>query len=126
MRQSQRAMAETFHAHYVSLHVRVSNTAALHLYRNTLGFSVDKVEAKYYADGEDAYSMRIELADLKETLRDEEEQIFGSEGVDEGDPVGSEAKAVDKEKKKKVKVGRNKGVVDLVEKNEAAATAAAA
>ena len=90
MRQSQRAMAETFNAHYVSLHVRVSNNAALHLYRETLGFTVDKIEAKYYADGEDAYSMRIELADLKEQLRDEEEEIFGSEGLDEGDAVGSE------------------------------------
>ena len=116
-------MAETFNAHYVSLHVRVSNTAALHLYRNTLGFTVDKVEAKYYADGEDAYSMRIELADLKEQLRDEEEEIFGSsEGVDEGEAVGSEgAGAGEKAKKQKVKVGRGKGVVDLVEKNEAAA-----
>lgn len=84
-------MAETFNAHYVSLHVRVSNNAALHLYRETLGFTVDKIEAKYYADGEDAYSMRIELADLKEQLRDEEEEIFGaSEGMDEGDAVGDE------------------------------------
>ena len=58
-------MLETFRAHYVSLHVRVSNQAALHLYRDTLGFTVDKVEAKYYADGEDAYSMRMELSDLK-------------------------------------------------------------
>jgi hypothetical protein len=122
MRQSQRAMAETFNAHYVSLHVRVSNTAALHLYRETLGFTVDKVEAKYYADGEDAYSMRIELADLKEQLRDEEEEIFGSEGIDEGEAVGSEG--TDKkttEKKQKVRVGRNKGVMELVERNEAAA-----
>jgi hypothetical protein len=58
-------MAETFAAHYVSLHVRMSNVAALHLYRDTLGFTVDKVEAKYYADGEDAYSMKMELGDLK-------------------------------------------------------------
>ncbi|KAF2086145.1 acyl-CoA N-acyltransferase, partial [Saccharata proteae CBS 121410] len=61
MRQSQRAMAETFGAQYVSLHVRVSNNAALRLYRDTLGFQVEKVEAKYYADGEDAYSMRMDL-----------------------------------------------------------------
>jgi ribosomal protein S18 acetylase RimI-like enzyme len=54
-------MAETFAGHYVSLHVRMSNTAALHLYRDTLGFTVDKVEDKYYADGEDAYSMKMEL-----------------------------------------------------------------
>jgi hypothetical protein len=175
MRQSQRAMAETFNAHYVSLHVRVSNTAALHLYRETLGFTVDKVEAKYYADGEDAYSMRIELADLKEQLyvplilplrpyhilsfpslrsistftslvtlngalvygtrdqarnllltqvfrRDEEDEIFGSEGIDEGDAVGSEESEMKKMvKTQKVRVGRNKGVMELVERNEAAA-----
>src|SRR3954465_13736957 len=40
MRLSQRAMAEVFNASYVSLHVRMSNTAALHLYRDTLGFEV--------------------------------------------------------------------------------------
>lgn len=121
MRQSQRAMAETFNAHYVSLHVRVSNTAALHLYRNTLGFTVDKVEPKYYADGEDAYSMRIELGELKERIKEEEREVFGSEGVDEGEAVGSEGR----EEMKKVKIGRGRGVVDLVEKNEAAATATA-
>ncbi|KAF2035661.1 N-acetyltransferase complex ARD1 subunit [Setomelanomma holmii] len=122
MRQSQRAMAETFAAHYVSLHVRVSNTAALHLYRDTLGFTVDKVEAKYYADGEDAYSMKMELADLKDQLRDEEEEIFGSESKDEGDAVGSEgAEKKQKEKVQKVKVGRGKGVVDLVERSEVTA-----
>ncbi|OAK95728.1 N-acetyltransferase complex ARD1 subunit [Phaeosphaeriaceae sp. SRC1lsM3a] len=122
MRQSQRAMAETFSAHYVSLHVRVSNTAALHLYRDTLGFTVDKVEAKYYADGEDAYSMKMELDELKEQLRDEEDEIFGSEGKDEGEAVGSEG-AKEKEKKTKVKVGRSRGVMDLVERNEASAAA---
>jgi hypothetical protein len=109
-------MAETFAAHYVSLHVRMSNTAALHLYRDTLGFTVDKVEAKYYADGEDAYSMKMELDELKAQLRDEEEGIFGSEGVDEGEAVGSEGA-----KKQKVRVGRKKGVVDLVERSEVAA-----
>ncbi|KAH8730269.1 N-acetyltransferase complex ARD1 subunit [Phaeosphaeriaceae sp. PMI808] len=122
MRQSQRAMAETFAAHYVSLHVRVSNTAALHLYRDTLGFTVDKVEAKYYADGEDAYSMKMELSELKEQLRDVEEEMFGTDGVDEGDGVGSEG-VEKKGGKQKVKVGRSKGVMDLVERNEAAAAA---
>lgn len=121
MRQSQRAMAETFAAHYVSLHVRVSNTAALHLYRDTLGFSVDKVEAKYYADGEDAYSMKMELTELKSRLREEEDAVFGSEGRDEGEAVGSEGKEEEKKKVQKVKVGRAKGVMELVEKNEVAA-----
>lgn len=115
-------MAETFSAHYVSLHVRVSNTAALHLYRDTLGFTVDKVEEKYYADGENAYSMRMELSDLKADLRDEEDE---SVGEDEGEAVGSEmAKAGGTGgagKKRKVKVGRGLGVGELVERNEATA-----
>ncbi|OBT56140.1 hypothetical protein VE04_02930 [Pseudogymnoascus sp. 24MN13] len=54
-------MVETFQSRYVSLHVRISNNAALRLYRDTLGFRNDKIEAKYYADGEDAYSMRLDL-----------------------------------------------------------------
>ena len=57
-------MAEVYSADYVSLHVRMSNKAALHLYKNTLGFDVHKVEAKYYADGEDAYAMRKDLTGL--------------------------------------------------------------
>ena len=55
-------MAEVYNADYVSLHVRMSNKAALHLYKNTLGFDVHKIEAKYYADGEDAYAMRKHLS----------------------------------------------------------------
>ncbi len=39
MEQASRAMVENFNAKYVSLHVRVSNRAALHLYQNTLGFT---------------------------------------------------------------------------------------
>ncbi|KAJ3039079.1 N-terminal acetyltransferase A complex catalytic subunit ard1 [Rhizophlyctis rosea] len=58
MTQAQKAMAEVFGAHYVSLHVRKSNRAALHLYRDTLKFEVHEVEKSYYADGEDAYAMR--------------------------------------------------------------------
>lgn len=72
-------MASVYKAAYVSLHVRKSNRAALGLYRDTLGFSVEKIEAKYCelqwrlpriridglcsldADGEDAYAMRLLL-----------------------------------------------------------------
>lgn len=57
-------MAESHRAHYVSLHVRMSNIAALRLYRDTLGFEVERVESKYYADGEDAYAMRMVLESL--------------------------------------------------------------
>ena len=38
MKLSQKAMANTFQADYVSLHVRKSNIAALSLYKETLGF----------------------------------------------------------------------------------------
>ncbi|KAL1393487.1 acyl-CoA N-acyltransferase [Phyllosticta capitalensis] len=120
MRQSQRAMAETFGAHYVSLHVRVSNMAALKLYRDTLGFEVEKTESKYYADGEDAFSMRMDLSSLRQAMIDED----GSD-EDEGEPVGSMGKKdgaanpeKEKETKRKVKVGRALGVGELVEKNE--------
>lgn len=119
-------MAETYGAHYVSLHVRVSNTAALHLYRDTLGFKVDKREPKYYADGEDAFSMRMDLSDMR--LAAEEERKGDEEEEDEGDPVGSEGKKGEdgktekKEKKRRVKVGRALGVGELVERNESKAS----
>uniref|UniRef100_A0A8H7Y0Z5 N-acetyltransferase domain-containing protein n=1 Tax=Psilocybe cubensis TaxID=181762 RepID=A0A8H7Y0Z5_PSICU len=61
MLQSQEAMSKVYRARYVSLHVRKSNRAALGLYRDTLGFTVKDIEKGYYADGEDAYSMRLSL-----------------------------------------------------------------
>lgn len=64
MNQASQAMVECFNAQYVSLHVRKSNRAALNLYTNSLGFRILEIEPKYYADGEDAYSMRRDLAEL--------------------------------------------------------------
>jgi len=61
MDQAARSMVENFGAKYVSLHVRVSNRAALHLYKDSLKFDVSEIEPKYYADGEDAYAMRRDL-----------------------------------------------------------------
>ena len=124
---AERAMFEMYGAAYVSLHVRVSNVAALALYRDTLGFKVIGTEQKYYADGEDAYSMRMDLDYLREETLDEssdeevEEEI--SVGKDEGAEVGSAGRADDgaapkKEKKRKVRVGRQLGVGELVERNE--------
>ena len=84
------AMQDVFNAEYVSLHVRVTNRAATHLYTQSLGYlcarfssgrygvevspcafwhvitlcqmrSIHDVEAKYYADGEDAFDMRKAL-----------------------------------------------------------------
>lgn len=51
-----------FQAKHVSLHVRKSNRAALNLYTNSLGFKILEIEPKYYADGEDAYSMMRDLS----------------------------------------------------------------
>ncbi|WEW55717.1 N-terminal acetyltransferase A complex catalytic subunit ard1 [Emydomyces testavorans] len=135
MRMSQRAMAESHRAHYVSLHVRVSNTAALHLYRDTLGFEVEKIEAKYYADGEDAYAMRMDLRDLwvkedkegknvnaGESAKKKKENGGDDDVLDDGDEVGSMGKKEDGkegDKMVRVKIGRKLGVGELVERNEA-------
>ncbi|XP_012302331.1 N-alpha-acetyltransferase 11 [Aotus nancymaae] len=69
MDQASRAMIENFNAKYVSLHVRKSNRAALHLYSNILNFQVSEVEPKYYADGEDAYAMKRDLSQMADELR---------------------------------------------------------
>ena len=77
-------MTTVYKAAYISLHVRQSNRAAIGLYRDTLGFTVDKIEPKYCEsfclrcfsfflgkrvtfvdwsdyDGEDAWAMRLDL-----------------------------------------------------------------
>ncbi|PNY25963.1 N-terminal acetyltransferase A complex catalytic subunit ard1, partial [Tolypocladium capitatum] len=141
MRQSQLAMVETFQAKYVSLHVRVSNVAARHLYEDTLRFQNEKTEAKYYADGEDAFCMRLDLAAIRSQVdaddaAEDEDGTNGTEGVDEGvdegDAVGDVGRDPEKDGKKttnaaaakeegkkiKVAVGRGLGVGDLVEKVE--------
>lgn len=120
-------MVETFGAHYVSLHVRVSNAAAIHLYRDTLGFKTEKTEAKYYADGEDAYCMKLDVGFIREQLEEENDastETANGDAADEGEAVGDVGKepkdsaAGDKEKKRKVKVGRGLGVGELVERVE--------
>lgn len=131
-------MVETFQAKYVSLHVRVSNVAARHLYEDTLRFQNEKTEAKYYADGEDAFCMRLDLAAIRRQVDDDaaaedEDKTNGTEGIDEGEAVGEvgrdpeqagkektngAAAAKDGGRKIKVAVGRGLGVGDLVEKVE--------
>ncbi|RFU73789.1 n-acetyltransferase complex ard1 subunit [Trichoderma arundinaceum] len=143
MGQLELAMVETFQAKYVSLHVRVSNVAARHLYEDTLGFRNEKTESKYYADGEDAFSMRLDLDDVAELAKryadeepDEEDKdgdkkskkttngtdsTTKSDGVDEGEAVGEvgrDPNAGAEGRKIKVAVGRGLGVGDLVEKDE--------
>jgi hypothetical protein len=121
-------MAESHRAHYVSLHVRMSNVAALRLYRDTLGFEVEKVEPGYYADGEDAYAMKLNLEKMwldwkaieKRDRENNKEEDKEGGNEDEGEEVGDLGKK-DTEKMIRVKVGRGLGVGDLVEKNEAQA-----
>lgn len=77
MKQSLYAMGETLRAEYVSLHVRKSNRAALHLYRDSLKFEVTSIEKSYYQDGEDAYAMR------KDFKLDEMLPYYGHTEVDD-------------------------------------------
>uniref|UniRef100_A0A3B3T8R5 N-terminal amino-acid N(alpha)-acetyltransferase NatA n=1 Tax=Paramormyrops kingsleyae TaxID=1676925 RepID=A0A3B3T8R5_9TELE len=54
MDQASRAMIENFNAKYVSLHVR----------KRYWPWQISEVEPKYYADGEDAYAMKRDLAHM--------------------------------------------------------------
>lgn len=62
MKQTQAAMKKVFNVEFVSLHVRKSNIAAFQLYHDVLGYRIHQVESGYYADGEDAYEMRLDLS----------------------------------------------------------------
>lgn len=66
MMSAHDSMDEVFQAPFVSLHVRVTNKAAIHLYKNILRYDVHDVEEKYYADGENAYDMRKHFRKKKE------------------------------------------------------------
>jgi ribosomal protein S18 acetylase RimI-like enzyme len=55
MEQTHKAMRQIHAGTSVTLHVRVSNLAALGLYRDRLKYAVKEVAKGYYADGEDAY-----------------------------------------------------------------------
>lgn len=115
-------MVETFGAHYVSLHVRVSNVAAIHLYRDTLGFQTEKTEAKYYADGEDAFCMKLDLGFIREQLREGDDEAKAGNGAgaadgakeekDEGEAVGDVGRAAlplrKKEKEKEKEADKEK------------------
>ncbi|KAL0222647.1 hypothetical protein RCL1_002501 [Eukaryota sp. TZLM3-RCL] len=61
MKLAHKMMKEVFNAKYCSLHVRESNVAALHLYKQTLGYHVQATEKAYYADGESAFVMQLDF-----------------------------------------------------------------
>ncbi|EAK88014.1 N-acetyltransferase subunit ARD1 [Cryptosporidium parvum Iowa II] len=57
--QNHHGMQSIYNAPYCSLHVRISNYTAKNLYQKALNYKVDSIEAKYYADKEDAYFMKL-------------------------------------------------------------------
>ena len=59
MRAAHHQMKKVFQCDCVSLHVRVTNRAALALYKDVLGYEIKSVDSSYYADKEDAYDMRL-------------------------------------------------------------------
>jgi ribosomal protein S18 acetylase RimI-like enzyme len=52
-----------YNANSVGLHVRISNSAAVKLYIEHLGYDVADIIPMYYGDGEDAYFMRKDFSD---------------------------------------------------------------
>ena len=58
------AMKCVYGLELVTLHVRVSNVAALGLYRDGLEYDVVSTDNGYYLDGEDAYFMRKTLTEV--------------------------------------------------------------
>jgi ribosomal protein S18 acetylase RimI-like enzyme len=108
MNAAQAAMQECFDAEYVSLHVRKSNRAAFTLYTQTLAFEIHDIEAKYYADSEDAYDMRKYFPNAKREKANAEDvlpkpptvdgategvaQLTVAEGKKQSDPIEGEHK----------------------------------
>uniref|UniRef100_A0A3B3VGE7 N-terminal amino-acid N(alpha)-acetyltransferase NatA n=2 Tax=Poecilia TaxID=8080 RepID=A0A3B3VGE7_9TELE len=74
MDQASRAMIENFNAKYVSLHVRKR---------------ISEVEPKYYADGEDAYAMKRDLAHMADELRKPGVRVSSQEATSGQSPSGS-------------------------------------
>ena len=107
MNHALNMMQEYFDADFVSLHVRVSNRPALHLYHNNLGFDVRGIEKGYYADKEDAYKMRKyfkkEKKDKNEVSIEIKDEIKYDEIENVFEEVDENGKEIPPEKKKEEK-----------------------
>lgn len=131
-------MVEYYDASFASLHVRVSNRAALYMYKDNLSFEIMGVEKGYYADKEDAYKMKkffkesdkekekskiiqitsdVKWEDIADTYEDvdingEEKEKVSEENekeVEAGDKKVNQSQAAEDEaKKKKKKKGKKK------------------
>lgn len=60
LRSALKAMIENYDVKECYLEVRISNTPAINLYKK-LGFEIDRIIRGYYADGENAYLMRLKV-----------------------------------------------------------------
>jgi len=61
MREVTELMRRGYGAARVTLNVRVSNEAALHVYTSKLGYRKEAIYASYYANGEDALHLLLPL-----------------------------------------------------------------
>lgn len=68
----------------VSLHCRVSNTAAIRLYREKLAYRCVARMERYYADAEDAWLMSCTRDDLRLSLLPASDDSSGSSGSSGG------------------------------------------
>ncbi|CAE7935425.1 N-alpha-acetyltransferase 11 [Symbiodinium microadriaticum] len=114
MRASIATMEQCFNAEFVSLHVRYTNRAAFSLYSETLGFEIQDIEEKYYADKEDAYDMR-------KTLRaglEKQEASKGKKKSKEKEKEAKEKEAAEAEKAEEPSKEEEKGEEKNGEKAE--------
>ncbi len=72
MEAAHRAMKSVMEAEDVTLHVRITNRAAVGLYKGKLSYEQLEIDKGYYADGEDAIFMKKVLKDLYNLGIDEE------------------------------------------------------
>uniref|UniRef100_A0A3P8ZUU1 N-terminal amino-acid N(alpha)-acetyltransferase NatA n=1 Tax=Esox lucius TaxID=8010 RepID=A0A3P8ZUU1_ESOLU len=83
MDQASRAMIENFNAKYVSLHC----------YKHDV-IVISEIEPKYYADGEDAYAMKRDLAHMADELRKHGVKALGQDAPTATTPTGDQEKEV--------------------------------
>ena len=111
MKASEYAMMTIYKAEYCSLHVRITNRAAIALYQDVLGFQLHKVDKEYYADGEDALDMRVYFKDLKinkKVENKEELKAKEAEALHDDKKTGGQQLAEETTKKKKKKNKKKK------------------
>lgn len=62
---THKTLRECYNAEFVNLHVRETNRAGQNLYKKTLGYKYIKTEEGYYADGENAHSLRYTYPEVE-------------------------------------------------------------